>query len=344
MKKWKWLGIVLVILLTASFAFGQDTMKPRKNNFGSVGSDGRSYAEGWFINLKFEGATDNAFETTVTVTDPTEDRAIVFPNASGTVVLTSIAEDANAVWFDTNAIKFEGATANAFETSVVPVDPTADRTITLPNESGTVVLSSLATNAAGVANSVTFGTNQLIFEGATGADGFQTFITPTDATADRTITLPDATGTVALTADKLSAFASTTSAELAGKISNETGSGLLVFNDTPTFIAPILGAATATSIATGAAGTVITQIRVYAPTLTPTETSAAIQTAEQTFTVNGLATSDKVFVNGPAPTSLCPAVTFRVSAENTLSIGFSVLTAVACTPAAGVYNIVAVRN
>ncbi len=61
------------------------------------------------------------------------------------------------------------------------------------------------------------------------------------------LTLPT-TGTVAVTADKLSVFAATTSAELAGVISNETGSGLLVFNDTPTLIAPVLGAATGTSL------------------------------------------------------------------------------------------------
>lgn len=45
-------------------------------------------------------------------------------------------------------------------------------------------------------------------------------------------------GTVAYHSEKLSVFASTTSAELAGVISNETGSGLLVFNDTPTLLTP----------------------------------------------------------------------------------------------------------
>jgi hypothetical protein len=55
-------------------------------------------------------------------------------------------------------------------------------------------------------------------------------------------------GTVAYTANKLSVFAATTSAELAGVISDETGSGALVFANTPTLVTPILGAATATSI------------------------------------------------------------------------------------------------
>lgn len=52
----------------------------------------------------------------------------------------------------------------------------------------------------------------------------------------------------ALTTDPLSQFASTTSAQLAGVISDETGSGALVFGTSPSLITPSLGAATATSI------------------------------------------------------------------------------------------------
>ena len=45
------------------------------------------------------------------------------------------------------------------------------------------------------------GSNQrLIYEGSA-ADAHETFIAATNATADRTITFPDATGTVALTSD-----------------------------------------------------------------------------------------------------------------------------------------------
>jgi len=55
-------------------------------------------------------------------------------------------------------------------------------------------------------------------------------------------------GTVAYVANKLSAFAATSSAELAGVISDETGTGVLVFSNTPTLVTPVLGVATATSI------------------------------------------------------------------------------------------------
>jgi hypothetical protein len=40
-------------------------------------------------SIVLEGATADAFETTLTVTDPTADRTITFPDSTGTVALTS---------------------------------------------------------------------------------------------------------------------------------------------------------------------------------------------------------------------------------------------------------------
>lgn len=86
------------------------------------------------------------------------------------------------------------------------------------------------------------------------------------------------------------------------------------------------------------------QYRTYAPSLTPAQTSAAIQTATQTFAVTGLSTADRIIVNGPTPTSLCPMVSARVSATDQIALDFTVLTAVACTPASGTYTVVAIRS
>mgnify|MGYP003626908165 CR=1 FL=1 len=47
-----------------------------------------------------------------------------------------------------NAVLFEGATADAHETTLTIVDPTADRTINLPNQSGTVPVLAAASNTA----------------------------------------------------------------------------------------------------------------------------------------------------------------------------------------------------
>ena len=56
------------------------------------------------------------------------------------------------------SIVFEGATADAHETTLTVVDPTADRTITLPNETGTLITSaSAATNAFSIALAAALG-------------------------------------------------------------------------------------------------------------------------------------------------------------------------------------------
>ena len=47
-----------------------------------------------------------------------------------------------------NALVFEGATADDYETTLTIVDPTADRTINLPNQSGTLALLDAASNVA----------------------------------------------------------------------------------------------------------------------------------------------------------------------------------------------------
>jgi hypothetical protein len=87
-------------------------------------------------------------------------------------------------------------------------------------------------------------------------DGDQTKIVKFQASGlttgtTRTLTVPDASGTLALTSNNLSVFAATTSAQLAGVISDETGSGALVFANSPTLVTPTLGAASATTILLG---------------------------------------------------------------------------------------------
>ena len=98
------------------------------------------------VDIIFEGASNNAHETTLTVTDPTGDRTVTLPDATGTVIttgnmnsITDIGIQQYTVQLGANAdLQFEGATANANETTLTVVDPTADRTITLPDATGTI--------------------------------------------------------------------------------------------------------------------------------------------------------------------------------------------------------------
>jgi hypothetical protein len=102
------------------------------------------------------------------------------------------------------------------------------------------------------------------------------------------------------------------------------------------------GKAGITSLALGG-GTELTKAVVYSPTLTPVAI-AANTSAEQDFTVNGLTTTDKVILNGPAPTAGTAIVNVRVKSANTLSITFGNFTAGSLTPASGAYQIIAVRS
>jgi hypothetical protein len=247
--------------------------------------------------ISFEGSTANDFETTLTVIDPTADRTITFPDATGTVALTSditsaidaidtddIEEGSTNLYFTTeraqDAIGNNVGTGLSYNDTTGAVSVTANtydaygaagtaQTNAESTASGYVSTHANLTATHGVTGAIvgttdtqtltnktitsptvsglTLSDGSIVLEGAT-ADAFETTLTVTDPTADRTVTFPDATGTVALTNNKLSAFAATSSSELAGVISDETGTGALVFANTPTLVTPNIGAATGTSL------------------------------------------------------------------------------------------------
>ena len=157
--------------------------------------------------------------------------------ASGTLI-AGVEDAANAIEIGSGNIIFEGSTADANETILTAADATGgDKTLTLPNETGTILstassiansnlanstvtigstsvalgatqgtfagLTSLAstTLVSGTvdgANSITLASGNITFEGST-ADGNEIILTAVDASgSDKTITLPNATGTVAL--------------------------------------------------------------------------------------------------------------------------------------------------
>lgn len=168
----------------------------------------------------FEGATADAYETTLTVVDPTADRTITLPNVSGTVITTGNLSDITDIGVFTGSITIEGATADAFETTLAITDPTADRTVTFQDATGTVVLRDTTdtltnkTLTSPTVSGLTLSDSSIVFEGAT-ADAFETTLTVTDPTADRTITLPDSSGTLALQSSLDSTTSTVSSLEIA---------------------------------------------------------------------------------------------------------------------------------
>ena len=137
-------------------------------------------------NIVFEGATANDFETTLAVTDPTADRTITFPDETGTVFTTASSIPTSNL--AANVITFGSTSAGLGSTQANILGLTR-------LESGEIVAGG---SGAGTANSITLASGNITFEGST-ADANEIILTAADASgSDKTITLPNATGTVAL--------------------------------------------------------------------------------------------------------------------------------------------------
>jgi len=217
--------------------------------------------------LTFEGDTADAHETILAITDPTADRTITIPDASGTIVTTTATQTltnktltsptitsgvfntaiSGSAFLDEDGMDSDSATKLASQQSIkayVDAQITA-QDLDITTDSGTIAIdlnSETLTIAGGTnvdtsgsSNSITIATASgvvtltgtqtltnktltsptlnsptittltatqlaltdasIVFEGAT-ADAHETTLTVTDPTADRTITLPNETGTL----------------------------------------------------------------------------------------------------------------------------------------------------
>ena len=84
------------------------------NTGGTITGD---IALGEDVTVAFEGATDNAYETTVTVTDPTADRTITLPNVTGTVVTTGDTGTVTATMLAANSVDSSELVDGSIDTS-----------------------------------------------------------------------------------------------------------------------------------------------------------------------------------------------------------------------------------
>jgi hypothetical protein len=157
-------------------------------------------------SITFEGSSADDNETTLQVTNPTADRTITLPDATGQVVLRDTTDTLTnkTIALGSNTVsgtiaEFNTALTDQDFATLAGTETLSNKTITSPAVSGL---------------SITDGS--FVVEGAT-ANDFETTVQFTDPTADRTITIPNITGTVVTTGDT----GSVTNAMLAGSIAND---------------------------------------------------------------------------------------------------------------------------
>jgi len=99
----------------------------------------------------FEGATDNAFETTLTVTDPTADRTLTLPDATDTIVgrATTDTLTNKSISLTTNTITGTFAEFNTAVTDHDLVSLTSTSTLTNKTLSSAVATTAFTLNATG---------------------------------------------------------------------------------------------------------------------------------------------------------------------------------------------------
>ena len=146
----------------------------------------------------------------------------------------------NLSWFTNTATGDVVGPASSTDNAVVRFDGTTGK---LVQNSAVTIADTTGDITGGKYNGLTISTTTGTFTIANGktlaVDNTLTFV----GTDSSTVSF-GAGGTVAYTGGTLAQFASTTSAQLAGVISDETGSGSLVFAISPTLTTPILGTPT----------------------------------------------------------------------------------------------------
>lgn len=169
-------------------------------------------------NLNTEITNRTNADTTLTnnlnteITNRTNADALLVPKAGGTMTGPLIIDDtsiqiqegADTLTITVPALSASRAVTFGDLAGAVVLDTAtqtiSSKTLTSPIINSSTINAATVTGIVDMTAAVLSGASPLVFEGTT-ADAFETTIAVTDPTADRTITLPDNTGTVALTND-----------------------------------------------------------------------------------------------------------------------------------------------
>ena len=100
---------------------------------GSISMTGDTFSVG--TSVIFEGDTDDEYETTLTVTDPTADRTLTLPNVTGNIVTTGDSNTVTGTMITTDTV----AEANMADDAIGAAQLKTLSTLLIKNSSGTTL-------------------------------------------------------------------------------------------------------------------------------------------------------------------------------------------------------------
>jgi len=252
--------------------------------------------------LKFEGATTNAFDTTLNVEDPTANRAITFPNTSGTVTINDAAQTLSNKTLGSNLV------AATYKITGLG-DPSSAQDAATKNYVDTGVSSGVAQAAASAAAAAT---------SATSASNSATAAATSATSAANSATASASSASAAATSASSAATSATAAATSAtSAAASATAAATSATSAAASATAAATSATSAAASATTAAASVAA-IAGYAAAAATSETNAANSATAAATSATSAANSATAAAN-----SATAAATSATSADSAASIAIA---------------------
>jgi len=284
-------------------------------------------------SIVFEGATPDAFETTLTVVDPTQDNTITLPNTSGTVVIATAVQTLTNKTLTSPTISgspvITGLSSAGMSASSATPKDYVDSILGSATAAATSAASA-ATSAASAATSASSASTSALAS-ATSATASATSATAaatsaTSAAASATAAATSATSAAAsASAASTSASSASTSAASALTSANSADASAIT---AAASVATIAGYATTASNSASAAATSATSASASATTAANSAASATTSAASALTSQTAAATSAT-----SSATSASAAATSAASASTSASSALTSQTAAATSAA-----------
>ena len=266
-------------------------------------------------SIVFEGATADAYETTLTVVDPTQDNTITLPNTTGTVVIANAAQTLTNKTIDMTGVTLTGLSSAGMTTSSATPKSYVD-SILGSAQAAEISAASAATSATSAATSAT----SAAASAATAASSATT--SANSATAAATSATSAAASATAAATSATSAAASATTA--ANSVATIAGYATSAANSATAAATSATSAATsATSSATSATASASSaSASATSATASASSASAAATSASSAATSATAAATSATSAAASAATAAA-AVAASFDAKGDLLVGTS---------------------